>query len=354
MGNHPMSSCGKVITCDPEYEWDENETELLERSVNKLMADSTSRDDAQDDRPQLALRIAFSPIQDSLGARRSPFAQGDEVAVVKVQKVPGWEPMSWRQDRYAKQQAASNPASAIWPGPEESRFGRAQRFWAAKVQASDGKDGLEDYWCLLQVAMTKQDRSMEKVKDIVQDANDTASYAHRFNQHTARAVGEEPQNIPNLRVAAPVACFVIDSANPEVAGPGECVTLTFFPSNSVTKFVFEGGEDFLEMPQAFFHFVAWSSGGKELVADLQGVQDDQDTLLIDPCLIRNKEIGVNDLLSLVAGGAEQDGVSLTEKRFNLWHPRCAQLCRSFDPQRRSVNARRACGMALPTCGMGGA
>lgn len=32
----------------------------------------------------------------------------------------------------------------------------------------------------------------------------------------------------------------------------------------------------------FFHFVLWSSGGQDLVADLQGVRDEQDFLLVDP------------------------------------------------------------------------
>lgn len=342
MGNSPLAGCSRVITCDPEYE-------LNDEHRSSMRPSEAAADPAT---PQLALRIAYAPIEDSLGSRKSPFSMGDEVAIVKLQKVPGWEPMSWRQDRAAKQQATVSPANKIWPQPEESRFGRAQRFWAAKVKSSDGNGGYEDHWCLLQVGLTKENRDMEQVKQVIQDASDIASYAHRFNSHTARAVGEDPSQVPCVKVASPVACFVIDSASPEVAGAGEAVALTLFPANSITKFVFEGAEDFLELPQAFFHFVSWTSGGKEMVADLQGVQDDHDILLIDPVLIRQPEMGIGDLVNLIT---EQDGSSVPEKRFNVWHPRCAQLCRSFDPQRRSAQCgRRACGVALPTCGVGGA
>lgn len=347
MGNGPVGICSRALGCDPEYEWEDDYDDKKPKAADPEPAPDPGR-------PQLALRVAYAPIEDSLGARKSPFALGDEIAVMKILKAAGWEPMSWRQERAATQLAKGDSSNTICPGPEESRFARAQRFWAAKVVASDGKGGFEDFWCLLQVAAKKEERNMDNVKEIVSDAADTAAYAHRFNQHTAKAVGEDPNNVPSVRVAAPVACQVIDSATPEIASAGDAIALTFYPSNNITKFVFEGGEDFLELPQAFFHFVVWTSGGKELIGDLQGVQDEQDIFLIDPVVIKQPQMGVNDLLGMMADPSAANSLSPNEQRFNLWHPRCAQLCRSFDPQRRGAHVRRACGVALPTCGVGGA
>jgi len=305
--------------------------------------------------PQLALRVAYSPIEDSLGASASPFAAGDEVAVVQLDRVKGWEPLGWRQERSAKQRAAMDNASSLaWP--QGTRFSAAQRFWGAKIIASDGKGGFEEHWCMLQVAVSLKDRSMESVKAMVDDSKDVASYAQRFNEQTARACGAEDSEAPGVRVCAPVGCFVLGSTLPDVVRPGEAVSLTPYPAATVKKFVFEGGEDFVELPQAFFHYVSWVSGGKETVGDLQGVQDEADVLLVDPVLLRASKPGIGELIGALASGpGEQTAQSSVEQhRFDLWHPRCGQLCRAFDPQRRNVHGRRACGMSLPSCGVGGA
>uniref|UniRef100_A0A7S1R1W4 Alpha-type protein kinase domain-containing protein n=1 Tax=Alexandrium catenella TaxID=2925 RepID=A0A7S1R1W4_ALECA len=309
--------------------------------------------------PQLALKVAYAPTEDSLGAKLSPFAVGDEVAVMQLSRVKGWEPLGWRQERCAKQRAALDSASSLaWPdGP---RFSSAQRFWSAKVMASDGQGGFEDHLCLLQVGVSAKDRSMESVKPIVDDANDVASYAHRFNMQTARVCGaeDEPSEAPGVRVCPPVGCFVLGSSLADVAQPGEAVALTVYPASVVKKFVFEGAEDFVELPQAFFHYVAWTSGGKEQVADLQGFQDDQDVILVDPVLLRAPKPSIGDLIGTLASGGNsgEQGAqpSIEQHRFDLWHPKCGQLCRAFDPQRRSAHARRACGLSLPSCGVGGA
>lgn len=308
------------------------------------------------DGPQLALRIAYTPIEESLGAKLGPFGAGDEVAVMQLDRVKGWEPLVWRQERIAKQRAAVDSASSLaWPdGP---RFSAAQRFWGAKVVASDGKGGFEEHWCLLQVAVNPKDRSMESVKPIIEDAKDVASYAHRFNLQTARACGaeDEPAEAPGVRVCAPVGCYVIGSSVPDVVQPGEAVSLSVYPASTVKKFVFEGAEDFVELPQAFFHYVAWTSGGRESVGDLQGVQDDQDVILVDPVVLRAAKPSIGDLIGTLASSGEEGGqTSVEQQRFDLWHPKCGQLCRAFDPQRRTAHCRRACGMSLPSCGVGGA
>jgi len=314
--------------------------------------------------PQLALRIEYAPIEESLGARASPFATGDEVAIVKLDKVKGWEPMGWRQEHCAKQRAAQQGAGGVvWPtGP---RFSAAQRFWAAKVVASDGRGGFEDHWCMLQMAVQSKDRSMECAQLVVDDAKDAASYAHRFNQQTARSCDVDPAEVPGIRVCPAVACYVLGSAIPDFATPGEAVVLTSYPVATVKKFVFDGGEDFVELPQAFFHYVAWASGSRELVADLQGVQDDRDVLIVDPVMLRASKPTIGDLIGTLATTAIQgsdqqqqqqtgDAVAAEQHRFDLWHPRCGQLCRGFDPQRRSAQPRKACGLSMPTCGAGGA
>merc|ERR1712190_650383 len=147
-------------------------------------------------------------------------------------------------------------------------------------------------------------------------------------------------------------------AVPDIVQPGEAVSVVAYPSALVKKFVFEGGEDFLELPQAFFHYVTWLSGGRELVGDIQGVQDDQDVLIVDPVVLRSTQPGIGDLLGVIASGAQGgqavDVQGPSEERFQTWHPRCGQLCKAFDPQRRSCHDRKACGLSLPSCGVGGA
>jgi len=214
---------------------------------------------------------------------------------------------------------------------------------------------------MLQVAASAKERNIDDVKAAVDDSKDTASYAHRFNLQTARTCDqeEEPESVPRVRIAAPVACFVIGSTVPEIAEPGEAISLVAYPSQIVKKFVFEGGDDFLELPQAFFHYVTWASNGKEFVGDIQGIQDDQDVLLVDPVVLRPEKVTIGGLIGVVASATTSSGdgnkhPDKCEQRFNAWHPRCGQLCKGFDPQRRSMKDRKACGMTLPSCGLGGA
>ncbi|CAK0911008.1 unnamed protein product [Prorocentrum cordatum] len=61
--------------------------------------------------PQLALRISQAPIEASHGAKLSPFGLGDEVAVVQVEKLKGWDALRWRQERSAKQRASNDVTS---------------------------------------------------------------------------------------------------------------------------------------------------------------------------------------------------------------------------------------------------
>lgn len=344
MGQGALANCTKLLALEPDFEYGGHQFGQYQKSGGPPQPAAG---------PQLALRIAYAPIEESLGAKPSIFGAGDEIAVVELKKVKGWEPLGWRQERSAKQHAAMDNGNKMsWPqGP---RFSIAQRFWCAKVVSSDGRGGFDEHWCMLQVAVSPKDRQMENVKAGVEDAKDVASYAHRFNMQTARTCDADPESVPGVRVATPVAAFVIGSAVPDVASPGEAVSVAMYPAPTVKKFVFDGGEDFLELPQAFFHYCAWVSGGREFVGDIQGLQDDSDVILVDPVVLRATKPSIGDLLGVLVPSTDQPGDNSQDSmRFDVWHPRCGQLCQGFDPSRRSVNGRRHCGLSLPNCGVGG-
>lgn len=304
--------------------------------------------------PRLALRIE-SVLEDSLGAHPSPFGKGDEVAVALLEKVKGWGPLVLRQESSAKQRAAlGDQGRLVWPdGP---RFSTAQRFWGAKIISSDGKEGFEEHWCMLQVGVVPQERDLERAKLAVEDARVAASYAHRFNLQTASALGEDAEidedEVPRVKVYVPMVASVLGSVAPEVANQGEFITLTPYPSPDVKKFVFDGSEDFLELPQAFFHYVVWASGGREVVADIQGLQEDVGVGLVDPVVLRTSQPTVGGLLGAVVG-TQASCEGGFEERFNTCHAHCGQLCRNFDPHRRGMHVRRHCGLSAPSCGVQG-
>lgn len=207
---------------------------------------------------------------------------------------------------------------------------------------------------MLQVSVVPEERSEAIAQLAMADAETAASYAHRFNVQTANVYREEQdcdqEDIPQVRVAVPVICSVLGSVMPEVATQGEYVTLLPFPSPEVQKFVFDGREEFQELPQAFFHYVTWASGGQELVGDIQGVQDDSGIIIVDPVILKAEKPTVGTLLNVVVGGKESlADQAVNEERFNLCHPHCGQLCKHFDPHRRGVRIRRQCGLSAPSC-----
>lgn len=335
MGNVPITTCNKVLGCDFG-------------GVSEVFCHASRSIRYNEEDVQLALRVVYAPMED---ASAEFLKMGQEVLIAGIKKVQGWDPLTWRQERVARQQVTGQ-TSQLWPSLSESRFGRAHRAWSVEILASDGRGGVRNLPGLLQVAHARKDRELDKVKGAVQEIS-TVANARRFNHHVAELAGED-LDVPAIRVATTVACFVLDGVNPEIADAGDTLLLTLFDAKNLTKFVFEGAEDFLELPQAFFHFVLWSSGGKELVADLQGIQQERDLLLVDPVLLTTGDLDISELLSLATStGTGSDFQTCNRKRFNLWHPRCAQLCQSFDPQRRGGNTRRACGVPLPNCGVGG-
>lgn len=305
--------------------------------------------------PKVALRVAYAPVQESSGSFPGPFAVGDEIAVVSLDKIKGWEPLNWRQERSAKQSAAMESRGGRVPLPDMPRFHEAQRAWGAKVMAAAAGGGFEEHLCLLQVGASAKDRNIERVKAAVDDANDAASYAHRFNQFVANTCGDgNAEGVPHLKVCAPVGCYVLGSTVPDIVQAGEVLTLTLFPSPVVKKFLFEGSEEFEELPQAFFHYVVTNSGGSDMVCDLQGAKEEQNFYIVDPVMVRADKVSIGDLLgTLLPGGRSAPRMNTSpEMRFDQWHPKCGQLCRTFDPQRRSIHARKHCGLSLPSCGVG--
>eukprot|EP00434_Breviolum_minutum_P009801 symbB.v1.2.008632.t1/scaffold516.1/size216213/18 len=308
MGNFPITTCNKVLSCD-----------LV--GVGETICQA-SRSIRHDEDVQLALKVEPS---------RNSLKMGEELLISSIKKVPGWDPLTWRQERVARQQVTGQ-TSQLWPSLTESRLGRPQRAWSVEILASDGHGGVRTLHGLLQVA---------HVKGAVEEIGKVADYAHRFNRHVATVGGEGP-DVPTIRVASSVACFVLDSINPDIASAGDTVVLTLFDAKQVTKFVFEGvvrGQGLLPLCALEF--------------ERKGTQQEQDLLLVDPVLISTSDLDIGELISLATSNVGSDFQTHNRQRFDLWHPRCAQLCQSFDPQRRGGNTRRACGVPLPSCGVGG-
>lgn len=298
--------------------------------------------------PKIALQIIYAPVHNYLSLKASPFAQGDEVAVTLLEKISSWQPLGWRQEVSAARRGGQSGKGRSWPSCP--RFLEAQQSWGARVVASDGKDGFEEFYCLMQVVDHEFKRGFESAKQAVDDTLVVAAYAQRFNVQAASAVGESVADFPGVNVCASVVCRALGSKVPQIAKSNDYLTLTVYPAHEVRKFVFQGEEEFLELPQAFFHYVAFTSGGSEIVGDLQGYQDDDGIFLVDPVLIRQPKMSIGGLMTVVAGGAETQDSS--QDYFNAWHPKCGQLCEHFDPQRRSAVAqKRHCGLAAPTCGV---
>lgn len=309
----------------------------------------------------LALRVGYAPGVESAGARLGPFGLGDDIAVTDIKQLSALEPLQWRQQLASGRGSSSSSSRSNWPH-EDIHFRIEQNCWRAKVVVSDGASGFEEHWCVLQVAALPKDRTMGNAQVAVDDGVVAASYAHRFNANTAQLHAEEEggsfdaETVVGVRVCVPVACYVLGGTAQEVASPGQAITVTKYPYTQVKKFVFDGQQDFLELPHAFFHFTSWMSGGREVVADIQGLEDeDGDIIILDPVILRpaKEQASVGSLLSTLTT-SQEDGETLEKRRFDLMHPRCGQLCKSFDPFRRSTHVRRQCGLSMPTCGVGGA
>mmetsp|Transcript_97659 Transcript_97659/g.209548 ORF Transcript_97659/g.209548 Transcript_97659/m.209548 type:complete len:337 (+) Transcript_97659:120-1130(+) len=335
MGNSALTTCKKFLIEEAICLYQERPDGLIQNAGY----------------PPLRLRVDWNPIRESMGTLLSPFSLTDELVVeaLDIRLSKGWEVLTWRHDRHQKESQLQGKV----PFPQGPRFSVPKRYTRAKIGKS---------WYLLQVAIAPEERIMERVKEDIVDAKDVASYAHSFNTHLVRAsggnedtkTGVDEDQVPRVMICAPVAVSVIESTIPQIVG-GEVMLLCPLPAEDLRKFVFDGSEDFLEMPQAFFHYSTWFSGGREMLFDLQGAEsDDGDVLLVDPCVLRAPKPGVVDMLRPLVesklGVQGQGDPDLSEERFDMLHRRCGPLCKTFDPDRKGARGRKMCGLG---CGMVG-
>jgi len=307
----------------------------------------------------MVLEVVQTSADDSGGARPSGFMIREELQVIKLESPNGFEPLGFRYRENIR---------SSWP--DDYRFQATRRAWKAMIA---GGLGQRDQACILQMASRQEERTLDCVELDLEDARCAASYAHRFNLYHRKLSNDagmsDDEPMPSIKVAAPVACRVLRSNLPALLPVGATCSLSVYPAQEVTKFVFSGKEDFLEMAQAFFHHAAFSSGGKELVCDLQGSEeDDGSLLLVDPCILRADKVSIGGLVAGAVAGkskadSEDEQVNMNclapaaaqfaaADRFDQLHPKCAQLCKAFDPKRSSVQRKvGVCGVGI-TCGLG--
>lgn len=305
--------------------------------------------------PELALRIAYAPGVESAGACLGPFGLGDDIAVTQLEPCRGFDPLTWRQGGGGSSSSSSrSPLLPRWG----DRFTAPHSFYRARVCVSDGKDGFDEFWCLLSVTTNPRERTIEVAQAAVDDAVTAASYAHRFNEHTAKlheehgGGGEAADSIIGVRVCVPVAAYCL-GGHSNIVEPGQALTIALYPFKEVCKYVFDGSEEFMELPQAFFHYCHHLSAGREVVIDIQGTEDENgDIFIVDPVVIRPPPATVGSLLGTLVNNNSSTAQNEEKLRFDTWHPKCGQLCKVFDPSRHSAHCRRACGLAMPACGVG--
>jgi len=343
---------------------------VMGESHTELTSDDTAQQPMMEDAPKLGLRIFSNPCADADGGALCArfLALGGEVIATELEKVPGWDPLRARFERSAKERAGvlyTKGPSATQTGmapkhqfPDGYRFNNPRRYWRTKIICQDQHGGFQEHCCMLVIANAAEDRTHANVELDLKDSSDVAHYASRFNKQLQKTFGEAG-GVPSVQVCAPVGCEVIKSSSQQFASPGEAITIIPYPFPDIKKYIFDGSEDFLEVPQAFFHHANWLSNGGEFISDLQGIEDDDNNvILVDPCLIRTPKPSVGDLLStLVAPSVSQKenvpqvAADVSSDRFDALHPRCSQLCKVFDPHRRSAAGKRgACGLDFK-CGI---
>eukprot|EP00929_Paragymnodinium_shiwhaense_P053422 TRINITY_DN26729_c0_g1_i1.p1 TRINITY_DN26729_c0_g1~~TRINITY_DN26729_c0_g1_i1.p1 ORF type:complete len:318 (-),score=72.04 TRINITY_DN26729_c0_g1_i1:86-1039(-) len=299
-----------------------------------------------DEEGVLSLRVLYSaePSDESTGARLTGYKVDDELSIKDMLPKNGYETLNQRA-------RSSSSGSRLWPS---SYRGKAFRHsWQADVLLND-----KEQKCILLIASKPEERTEANAVAEVQDAMDAATYAHRFNLHQ-KAHADSPDQITRISVAIPVVCQVTATSYPSMVPEDSIVTLLPYPWSSVQKYVFDGQSEemFMEIPQTFFHYAAFSSNGKHFVCDIQGAEDSGgDIVLVDPCVLRTEPPSITGLVgkaakvSLPAAATEALASDKpTLERFDCMHPKCSQLCKTFDAQRQT--AKRNAGMCgVGTCG----
>lgn len=293
---------------------------------------------------KIILCVHLALVHDTLGANVSGFMQGDQIVMTSLRKAKGLEPLSWRY---------RNDVRAVWP--PSYRFQVPRENLMAEVLSRDNRITR----CVVQVPQVATERTMDNAQLHLQDAEIATARATGFNEMSQQQKGnmmdfrDQGEAPPTVKVCAPVACEVLSSSAPEILPRGAACTVTPYPHSEVIKFVFDGADEFLEVPQAFFHFAAFASGGTEQVCDIQGMEDDNGGIhLLDPVVLRQDTANVQQFLSTFTAAQKPDPAKKfgpdhapTDERFDRLHPRCGQMCQSFDPMRRGAKGKKGyCGI----------
>lgn len=292
---------------------------------------------------KIILRVGHALVHDTEGAYVSGYKVGDQIQITFLRKAKGLDPLGWRY---------RNDVRGVWPQSYRFQVPRENLF--ADVTSRDGRTTR----CVLQVPQDATQKTHENAQLHVEDAERATAHASRFNAQMLKAMGnvmdlrEQGEAPPSVKICAPVACEVLSSSAPEILPRGSACTVTPYPHEEVVKYVFDGADEFMEVPQAFFHYAAFVSGGTEFVCDLQGMEDDSGcVLLIDPVVLREDKANMSAFLNTTllekAKPERKFGPdhAPTEDRFDRLHPRCGQLCQSFDPMRRGAKGKKGfCGI----------
>lgn len=344
-----MGTCSSLARC---HQW-----EPEDRFIQKML--KRSKDEGG---PRLQLWRTIAPTELS-GAARSIFPAHEKVAnlwIERVESVKGWAPLLYRYtdspcagpDVVAEQSLPSRPPRmpAGFSDP-----GVPRRSWRVLVASEDGSGERREQWCMLLVAEDPRDRSPELLSRDIDEARLLASHADAFNEHvlqvSAGSVADHAS--PRIMVCMPTAFRVVQSPVPQFFAPGNHLLLLPYALPEVSKFVYHGSESFLELPQAFYHFVAWESGGQSPFLDLQGAEDeDGSVLLVHACMPGQTEAdGILGAISLFPATTAGDDEA-TAALFDRLHPHCGPLCKTFDAERRIRQRNGHCGVPS-ACGLRG-
>jgi len=296
---------------------------------------------------RIILRVDHALVTDSAGANVSGFTVGDQIVVQSINKAQALDPLGWR---YREDFRRS------WP--QSYRFQSRRVNLIADVVSRDQTIRK----CILQVAENPQDRTRGNVRLNVEDAQITASHAARYNQFMAQKMvnaldGQADEALPVMKVCAPVACEVVSTAAPNLLPRGSFCTVTVYPFPEIMKFVFDGADEYAEVPQGFFHFVMYASGGTDMVCDIQGYEAEDAFHILDPVVLGGNKSAMAQYFTTLAADPVQgnpqrptdEAHQPSEQRFNQLHPKCGSVCRTFDPTRHGAKGKKGhCGITCMT------
>jgi hypothetical protein len=319
--------------------------------------------------PRLQLWRTMAPTE-LTGAARSIFPAHEKVAnlwIERVESVKGWAPLqyryadsAWRDSGLAEPDVGATvslPSKRPLHMPAGSSDpGVPRRSWRVLVVAESASGQRREQWCMLLVAEDPRNRHAELLSRDIDEARLLASHADAFNEHVLQVsdCSATVQMSPRITVCMPTAFRVAQSPVPQFFAPGDHVLLLPYAAQEISKFVYDGSESFLELPQAFYHFVAWECGGQSPFVDLQGTEDeDGSVLLVHVCMPGQTEadgiLGASVSL-FPATTAGDDEVS--DALFDRLHPHCGPLCKTFDAERRIRQRIGHCGIPN-ACGLRG-